>query len=80
MSDTLKFTPRIVSARITEMPTNLFDPMPSVIVKYAGDETEQHLFDYYPDEISFTAAEFIGLTRHQALLLKCRRDADYIRS
>ena len=76
MSDTLK----IVSARITEMPKTLFDPMPSVMVKYAGAATEQHLFDYYPDEISFTSSEFIGLTRMEAVTLKCRRDADYIRS
>jgi hypothetical protein len=80
MSDTLTSTPRIVSARITDMPQDLFDPMPSVMVKYAGDENEQHLFDYYPDEISFMPSEFIGLTRMEAVALKCRRDADYIRS
>lgn len=72
-------TPVITSARITAMPKNLFDPMPQVIViDSAGKETT--LFEYYPDEISFTAEEFIGLTLDQARRLKFTKDKAYLQS
>lgn len=71
--------PTIKSARITEMPKSLFDPMPKVIVTdSSGAETT--LFEYYPDEISFTETEFIGLTLDQGRRLKFERDRNYLRS
>lgn len=45
-----------------------------------GDEPEQFLFDYYPDEISFAAAELVGLTVAKAYELKGRKDIEYLRS
>ena len=57
---------KIKSARITPMPKSFFDPMPKVIVTYE-DGSEETLFEYYPDEISFSASEFIGLTREEAM-------------
>lgn len=69
----------ITKARITEQPESLFDPMPQVWVTYENEEEEEMLFDYYPDEISFTADEFIGLTRQQALRLKNRKDVSFLR-
>ncbi len=51
---------KISKARITEMPRSLFDPMPRVFVTLEEGE-EYYLFDYYPDEISFIAIEFVGL-------------------
>lgn len=69
----------IVSARITAMPKKLFDPMPVVYVTdTAGVETQ--LFSYYPDEISFTESEFVGLTLKQASRLKFTKDRAYLRS
>lgn len=71
--------PTIVAARITAMPTRLFDPMPKVIVTdTTGAETT--LFEYYPDEISFTDGEFIGKTIEQARRLKFEKDRYYLRS
>lgn len=70
---------KIISARITAMPKSLFDPMPQVWVTYE-DNKEELLYDYYPDEISFTASEFIGLTRDEAIHLKFKKDKAYLQS
>ena len=69
---------KIVEARITDMPGSLFDPMPQVLVNTA-DEKERLLFDFYPDEISFHAGEFVGLTIDQAYQLKAKKDLNYLR-
>lgn len=71
----------IKSAKITAMPKDFCDPMPQVIVTL--DEYPYHegvLFSYYPDEISFTANEFVGLTVAQARGLKFQKDRAYLRS
>lgn len=60
------------------MPKSLFDPMPKVFVTLEDGE-EQYLFDYYPDEISFTAGEFVGLTIKETRHLKFMKDRDYLR-
>lgn len=70
---------KIVSARITAMPKSLFDAMPQVWVTYE-DNKEEMLFDYYPDEISFTPSEFIGLTKSEAIHLKFKKDKAYLQS
>jgi len=69
----------IVKARITEQPKSLFDPMPEVWVTYEDGE-EEKLFSYYPDEISFDASEFVGLTREQAMSLYTKKDIAYLRA
>lgn len=68
---------KIISARITPMPKSYLDPMPQVWVTYE-DGKETMLFDYYPDEISFTPNEFIGLTRSEAIHLKFKKDKAYL--
>jgi hypothetical protein len=70
---------KIISARITDMPKGLFDPMPQVWVTYEDNKTE-FLFEYYPDEISFTPNEFVGMTRSEAVYLKFRKDKVYLQS
>jgi hypothetical protein len=35
---------------------------------------------FYPDELSFSEQEFIGLTREQAMSLRHRKDVAYLRS
>jgi hypothetical protein len=70
----------IKSARITEMPKGIFDPMPEVWVFVEGSEKEVKLFDYYPDELSFSPSEFIGLTVQQAISLKFKKDQQYLRT
>ena len=61
------------------MPKSLFDPMPQVHITLE-DGKEQFLFDYYPDEISFTPSEFVGLTIEEARNLKFRKDKRYLQS
>lgn len=69
----------IVKARITEQPKSMFDPMPEVWVTYEDGE-EEKLFSYFPDEISFAASEFVGLTREQAMSLYTKKDINYLRA
>ena len=69
----------IVSARITPLPKNLLDKMPEVYVT-TSDGVEQLLFEYYPDEISFTSKEFIGLFIDEARHLKFKKDKAYLQS
>ena len=74
---------KIVSARITDMPSSMFDPMPQVYVTVEesdGELKEHFLFEYYPDELSFTPVEFIGLTLEQASRRKFTKDVAYLRS
>lgn len=70
---------KIKSAKITAMPKSMFDPMPKVFVTLE-DNSEVELFWYYPDELSFTESEFIGLTLDQARHLKFEKDKAYLQS
>ena len=70
---------KIISARITPQPKSLFDPMPEVHVTLENGK-EEFLFTYYPDEISFTPNEFIGLTTSEAKTLKYKKDIDFLQS
>ena len=67
----------ITSARITPS-GGLTGPPPVVFATVEG--VEQRLFDYYPDEISFTPDEFVGLTVEQAHELRHEKDVAYLRS
>ena len=73
---------KIIKAEITKMPRpmpeGMFDPMPKVNVTLEDGSTET-LFEYYPDEISFTADEFIGLTVAEGRRLKTKKDTQYLR-
>jgi hypothetical protein len=68
---------KIISARITKMPTSLFSPMPNIFVTLE-DKTEILLFEYYPDEIEFRTSEFIGLKVSEALRLKTKKDKEFL--
>ena len=70
---------KISKAHITPMPKSLFDNMPEVQVEYA-DGTKETLFSYYPDELSFSSNEFIGLTRDEAHALRHKKDVAYLQS
>jgi len=51
--------------------------MPKVFVT-TEDNKEHFLFSYYPDEISFTPQEFIGLTKVEACNLHMSKDTAYL--
>ena len=61
------------------MPQGMLDSMPKVRVKFDTGE-EKVLFEFYPDEISFSESEFIGMTEESARRLKFERDLKYIQS
>jgi hypothetical protein len=70
---------KVVSARITAMPEELFDPMPQVYVTMENGR-ERFLYDYYPDEISFTPEEFVGKTIKECITLKYEKDKRFLTS
>lgn len=70
---------KIKSARITAQPISLGDPMPQVYVTLE-DGIEQPLYEYYPDEISFSPDEFVGLTVKEAITLKFEKDKYYLKN
>jgi hypothetical protein len=61
------------------MPQGMLDSMPKVSVRFNSGE-EKILFEFYPDEITFSESEFIGITEEEALRLKYERDIKYIQS
>ena len=73
----------IISCRIgpypRPMPEGLSDAMPSVHVTF-DDGTTKTLFTFYPDELSFSEREFIGLTEEEARELHSKKDVTYLRS
>ena len=69
----------ITHARITAMPVQLGDEMPIVKVRIDGG-AEVDLLTYYPDEISFVATEFIGMTTEAAKQLQLQKDVAYLQS
>jgi hypothetical protein len=71
--------PTITACKIGPYPKSFFDPMPKVAVTY-NDGKEETLFTFYPDELSFSEREFIGLTRDQAMRLRHRKDVAYLQS
>lgn len=79
MADSDAMRNQIVSARITDLPKKIGDPLPEVWATFQ-DGTEKMLFTYYPDEISFQAQDFIGLTEEEATLFKFGRDRAYLRA
>ena len=64
---------------LSEQPESFFDPLPKVMVTL-DNNTEQCVFEYYPDEISFTPNEFIGLTLDECRHLKFVKDKKYLTS
>lgn len=70
---------KIVSARITPLPQKIGDRLPEVWVTFE-DGSEQMIFTYYPDEITFLESDFVGLTEEEARTLKFGRDRAYLQS
>ena len=61
------------------MPDGMLDPMPQVKVQF-DDGSKKTLFEFYPDELSFTEDEFIGLTEEQAHELRMKKDIEFLQS
>lgn len=61
------------------MPEGMLDSMPQVKVQF-DDGGEKILFEFYPDELSLTEDEFIGLTEKQAHELRMKKDIEFLQS
>jgi len=70
---------KIVTAKIGPMPKSFMDPMPKVTATFEDGSTKE-LFSFYPDEISFTAGEFVGKTEAEARQLRHKKDVAFLRS
>ena len=74
---------KILSVTITDMPRpmpeGMFDTMPEVIATFEDGSTKT-LFSFYPDEVSFRACEFVGLTEEETHSLFQQKDTAYLRS
>ena len=75
----MKIKSVIITPMPRPMPEGMFDPMPEVIATFEDGSTKS-LFPFYPDEISFGASEFIGLTEQEAMALRHRKDVAYLQS
>ena len=78
-STIMKITSAIITPMPRPMPHGMFDPMPEVIATFEDGSTKT-LFSFYPDEISFQASEFIGLTEDEARSLFHHKDVSYLKS
>ena len=68
-----------ITAMPRPMPEGMFDPMPEVVATFE-DGTTKRLFSFFPDEVSFQASEFAGLTEEEAHSLFQQRDTAYLRA
>jgi hypothetical protein len=78
MRDDNPTPPRIVSATISPIPVEVWDPLPEVTATFT-DGTVRRLFSYFPDEISFLPQEFVGMTEDEARALKSKKDSIYLK-
>ena len=75
----MKITSAIITPMPRPMPEGMFDAMPEVVATFE-DGTTKTLFSFYPDEITFRASEFIGLTEEEANALRQRKDVAFLKS
>lgn len=61
------------------MPEGMSDPMPTVTVTF-DDGAVVELFQFYPDEITFTPEGFIGLTEAEARALRHKKDVSFLKA
>jgi hypothetical protein len=73
--------PKIVSCVVGPFPKRMrfTDPLPKVAVVF-DDGTAKDLFQFFPDELSFTEAEFVGKTEQEAYELFHKKDLAYLNS
>jgi len=70
---------KIVKCKIEHYPRSPLDLMPKVHVTFE-DGSEKDLFSFYPDEITFSEGELIGLTEQEAYDLRNKKDISYLQS
>jgi len=73
-------TAKIINARVRVF--GMFDINKSFVEARLDDRPEAwcKVFNFYPDELSFSDSEFTGLTIRQARELKLKKDQAFLRS
>ena len=71
---------KITDCKISPMPGGFGDPLPKVQVRLGDDNEWTEVFDFFPDELSFSASEFLGLTLAEASERKREKDLAYLQS
>ena len=79
MADLEAMRNQIVYALITDLPSEIADPLPEVWATFQ-DGSDKMLFSFYPDEVSFQPQDFVGLTEDEATLFKFGRDRAYLQA
>ena len=74
----MKITSVIITPMPRPMPEGMFDSMPEVIATFENGSSKA-LFTFYPDEISFQASEFVGLTEEEAHSLFQQKNTAHLR-
>ncbi len=77
--------PKIIEARISHEIHNMRDFLekgkPRIEAILSDDKDKWHkIAEYYPDEVSFHPAEFVGLTINEVRQLHFQRDKEYLQS
>jgi hypothetical protein len=73
-----KIVAAVIGPYPRRMPLGILDPLPRVVVTTElGFVVE--LFEFYPDEISFSEFEFVGKTVSHARGLKGQKDSAHLR-
>ena len=75
----MKITDAFITPMPRPMPEGMFDPMPEVIATFE-DGSSKPCSRSIPDEVSFRASEFVGLTEEEAHSLFQQKDTSYLRS
>lgn len=65
---------------VTFVPAAWDVPSPVDVVATLTDGNTVTLFRYFPDELSFTASDFVGRSIDEARALRHRRDVDWLQS
>jgi hypothetical protein len=70
----------VTKVRITEgpraMPDGILDKIPELFVTIDGKE--KCMFSFFPDEISFTEEELMGLTEREVMQLHLEKDKQFL--
>lgn len=70
---------KIVSAKIEKIGRGKIFCTNNVIATFEDGHIEK-IFNYYPNEISFTPNEFIGKTKDECFDLFYKKDMEYLKS
>jgi hypothetical protein len=69
--------PKIITTEIVFQNVQFLGPVPIIVATF-DDGTVEDLFEFFPEEMTFTPAELRGLNKTQALQLKTQKMKAYL--